>query len=89
MRCTTASGPYRCMHELDANGTHAGDCECSPDPDAPPGPAGHSARASVHLRAILDVADAYRLDGIGVALKVLRHAGEPDAAYRERLWAAR
>lgn len=88
MRCPTTSGPYRCDRELDAGGTHVGECECIAQ-SSPNGPALDNARASMHIRAVLDRASASGLDTIGRALMVKRDKWESDGTYRERIWAAR
>lgn len=88
MRCPTASGPYRCDRELDANGEHDGECETTAT-TSPAGPAPNAARASQHIRAVLDRASAAGLDTMGKALGVERESCEPDVIYRERIWAAR
>lgn len=88
MRCTTQSGPFRCNIELDANGKHAGECETTA-PASPSGPARDTARASLHLRPILDAAVGRELDAIGARLDVRRHATEGDHVYRERIWGGR
>lgn len=88
MRCTTQSGPFRCNIELDANGRHAGECETTA-PASPSGPARDTARASFHLRPILDTAVGPRLDAIGTRLGIRRIGTEDDSVYRERIWSGR
>jgi len=84
MKCTTTSGPYQCDLEMG----HADECECTP-PAYLGGPASDAARASLHMRAVLDRASTDGLDTLGKALGVRREVCEPDALYRERIWSKR
>jgi hypothetical protein len=88
-RCTTASRPYRCNRELDANGRHQGDCETEDMARPTLGPYTDGHRARAYLRGQLDALSGSELGAFGVRFLCPRKTDEDDATYRERIWRSR